>query len=55
MRRLCATALAGTALAKATVGTLRLRLMKIAAPIHVSVRRVHVKLCSASPVKVIFA
>ena len=32
--------LAGIRLAKATVGTIRLQLMKIAAPVHVSVRRV---------------
>lgn len=55
MRHLRATALAGTALAKATVGTIRLHLMKIAAQVTVSVRRVHVRLCSACPVRDIFA
>jgi hypothetical protein len=55
MRHLRATALVGTRLAQATVGTIRLQLMKIAAQVTVSVRRVHVRLCSASPVRDIFA
>ena len=55
MRQLRATALAGTSLAKATVGTIRLHLMKIAAQVSVSVRRVHVKLSSASPMREVFA
>lgn len=55
MRDLRATALAGTRLAQATVGTIRLQLMKIAAQVTVSVRRVHVRLCSACPVRDIFA
>lgn len=55
MRTLRATALQGTSLAQATVGTIRLQLMKIAAQISVSVRRVHVRLCSASPMQAIFA
>jgi hypothetical protein len=55
MRQLRATALQGTSLAKATVGTIRLRLMKIAAQVSVSVRRVHVRLCSASPMQEVFA
>jgi hypothetical protein len=55
MRQLRATALVGTRLAQATVGTIRLQLMKIAAQVTVSVRRVHVRLCSASPVRDIFA
>ena len=55
MRQLRATALAGTKLAKATVGTIRLQLMKIAAQVTVSVRRVYVRLCSASPMQAIFA
>ncbi len=37
----------GTELARATVGTIRLRLLKIAAQVHVSVRRVWVQLSSA--------
>jgi hypothetical protein len=55
MRHLRATALEGTSLAKATVGTIRLQLMKIAAQVSVSVRRVHVRLCSASPMREVFA
>lgn len=55
MRQVREVALAGTRLAKATVGTIRLQLMKIAAQVTVSVRRVHVRLCSACPVKDIFA
>lgn len=55
MRQLRATALCGTRLAKATVGTIRLRLMKIAAQVTVSVRRVHVRLCGACPDADIFA
>jgi Transposase DDE domain group 1 len=55
MRELRASALQGTRLAKATVGTIRLSLMKIAAQVSVSVRRVHVRLCSASPMQEVFA
>jgi hypothetical protein len=55
MRQLRATGLAGTSLAKATVGTIQLHLMKIAAQVSVSVRRVYVRLCSASRMQAIFA
>ena len=55
MRQLRATGLAGTRLAKATVGTIRLHLMKIAAYLTVSVRRVHVRLCSACTMRDVFA
>lgn len=55
MRNLRATALAGTRLAHATAGTIRLQLMKIAAQVTVSVRRVHVRLCGACPAADIFA
>jgi hypothetical protein len=44
-----------TPLAKATVGTIRTRLMKVAASIRVSARRVHVRLCSAFPLQEVFA
>jgi hypothetical protein len=47
--------LAGTELAVATAGTLRLRLLKIAAQVTVSVRRVYVRLCSAFPLQDLFA
>lgn len=49
--RLRALALRGTELENASVGTIRLRLFKIAAQIKVSVRRVLVELCSAYPLK----
>ena len=39
-------ALAGTKLAKATAGTIRQRLLKVAASIRVSARRVHARICS---------
>lgn len=55
MRHLRAEALAGTQLAKATAGTIRLYLMKVAAQVTVSVRRVHVRLCSAFPLQAVFA
>ena len=52
--RLPATALKGSTLAKATLGTIRLRLLKVAAIIKVSVRRFHVALCSAFPLQGVF-
>jgi hypothetical protein len=55
VRQLRATGLAGTRLAKATVGTIRLHLMKIAAEVTVSVRRIHVRLCGACPMRDVFA
>jgi len=55
MRHLRAGALAGTRLAKASAGTLRLHLLKVAAQVTVSVRRVHVRLCSAFPLREVFA
>jgi hypothetical protein len=42
-------------MAKATVGTIRLHLMKVAAQVTVSVRRVYVRLSSAFPAQEIFA
>ena len=47
-------ALKGTQLARATVGTIRQRLLKVAAAITVSVRRVHVRLCSNFVLREIF-
>jgi hypothetical protein len=55
VRELRATGLAGSRLAKATVGTIRLHLMKIAAQVTVSVRRIHVRLCGACPMMDVFA
>jgi Transposase DDE domain group 1 len=55
LERLRSLTLQGTSLARATVGTIRLRLLKVAAQITVSVRRVHVQLASAYPLKALFA
>jgi hypothetical protein len=55
LARLRATALQGTVLARATVGTIRLRLLKVAAMITVSVRRVHVRMAGAFPLQHAFA
>ena len=46
--------LAGTELATATVGTVRLKLLKVAAQVTVSVRRVYVRLSSAFPLQGLF-
>ena len=55
MRDLRGAALGDTRLARASPGTLRLRLLKIAAQVTVSVRRIHVRLCSACPEADLFA
>ena len=55
LRQIRAKGLVGTRMVKATVGTIRLHLMKIAAQIQVSVRRVYVRLCSACPAQDVFA
>jgi hypothetical protein len=47
--KLRAEVLCGTELAKATVGQIRLKLMKIGARVRVSCRRVHLELVSAYP------
>ena len=54
LERLRAWGLAGTELATASAGTLRLRLLKIAAQVTVSVRRVYVQLSSAYPLAALF-
>jgi len=54
VQQLRAHALAGTKLAKATAGTIRNRLLKIATSIRVSVRRVHVRMCSTFVLRKIF-
>ncbi len=51
MRALC---LHGTELAVATAGTIRLKLLKVAATVRISVRRVHVQYCSAFPLQAVF-
>jgi hypothetical protein len=43
-----------TDLARVTAGSVRLKLLKVAAAVRISVRRVHVQLCSAYPLKELF-
>jgi hypothetical protein len=47
--------LGGSALAQATVGSIRLKLLKVAAQVSVSVRRVHVRMSSSWPWREIYA
>jgi Transposase DDE domain group 1 len=54
VRALRRTALAGTALACAQVGTIRLRLLKVAARVVVSARRVMFHLASSYPYRALF-
>lgn len=55
MNRLRACVLKGSALERATIGQIRLKLFKIAVRIKVSVRRVLIECCSAYPLKELFA
>jgi hypothetical protein len=54
LERLRSVYLRGSELARATVGTIRLRLLKVAAVVTVSVRRVSVQLSSAFPRQPLF-
>jgi hypothetical protein len=54
MDRLRALTLHGTKLAQATAGTIRVKLLKLAAAVKVSVRRVYVQFCSAFPMQEMF-
>lgn len=54
LERLRTRALAGTELERATAGSLRLLLLKVAAQVRVSVRRVYVQLSSAYPLQALF-
>ena len=54
LERLRTLTLGGTALANATAGTIRVKLLKVAAAVQVSVRRVYVQLCSAFPLQAVF-
>ena len=54
LERLRSLGLAGTELAQATVGSVRLKLLKVAAQVRVSVRRVYVQLSSAYPWQELF-
>jgi hypothetical protein len=55
LERLRALSLQGTELASATAGTIRVRLLKVAAALTLSVRRVYVQFCSAFPLQEVFA
>lgn len=54
LERLRALALGGTELANATAGTIRVKLLKVATTIKVSVRRVYLQFCSAFPLQDVF-
>ena len=54
LERLRTQSLSGTELERATAGSLRLKLLKIAAQIRVSVRRVYVQMSSAFPLQQLF-
>ena len=54
LERLRTQGLAGTELERARAGTLRVKLLKIAAQVRVSVRRVYVQMCSAYPLQALF-
>ena len=54
VERLRALTRRGTEWARATVGTIRTRLRKVAAEVRVSVRRVYVRLCSAFPLQELY-
>jgi hypothetical protein len=54
LERLRTQGLAGTELERATAGSLRLKLLKIAAQVRVSVRRVYVQMSSACPLQELF-
>jgi hypothetical protein len=54
LERLRALGLAGTELARSTAGSVRLKLLKVAAQVRVSVRRVSVQLSSAYPLQELF-
>jgi hypothetical protein len=54
LERLRSQGLAGTELARATAGSVRLKLLKVAAQVRVSVRRVYVQLSSAYPLQELF-
>ena len=55
LERLRSLGLQATPLAKATAGTIRLKLLKIAAHLTVSCRRVYVRFASAFPLQELFA
>jgi DDE family transposase len=54
LERMRSLTLGGTELARATAGTVRLKLLKVAGQVRVSVRRVYVQLSSAYPMQALF-
>src|SRR5207249_11591964 len=54
LERLRTQGLSGTELERATAGSLRLKLLKIAAQVRASVRRVYVQMSSAFPLQALF-
>ncbi len=54
MERVRALGRWGTELARATMGSVRLKLLKVAAQVKVSVRQVYVQLSSAYPLQEVF-
>lgn len=54
LERVRTIGLGGTQWASVALGTLRLRMLKVAALVEISVRRVHVALCSAFPLQGLF-
>jgi len=54
LERMRSLGLAGTELAHATVGSVRLKLLKVAGQVRISVRRVYVQLSSAYPLQQLF-
>ena len=54
LERLRTQGLSATELERATAGSLRLKLLKIAAQVRISVRRVYVQLSSAFPLQELF-
>jgi hypothetical protein len=54
LERMRTLGLAGTELARASAGSVRLKLLKVAGQVRVSVRRVYVQLSSAYPLQALF-
>lgn len=54
LERMRTLGLGGTDLARATAGSIRLKLLKVAAQVRVSVRRIYVQLSSAYPLQELF-
>ena len=54
LERLRTLGLRGTEMERSTMGTIRLRLLKVAAHVTISVRRVYVRFCSAFPLQELF-